>query len=229
LDGPLGNTHSLVDLDRYHDKNLLEWTMATLFAIARRTRRTLVLPKVINANSDAGIYFLWTIMDHSQLEGMVEIRETNFPSNPKSWKSPVVPYSDVATTALLRKTTMLYAKVSHDGGVSHFVRKGWDFKSLGDSDRLDAWVGALQGEKEIDSAELLLINLDYIDSQYLSKLAKQAHLQSSQGADIKFGLFEKEIFEMKGLLRWCHDKGYRATASKASASHFCYGRGKPSQ
>ena len=92
--------------------------MATLIAIARRTDRIVVLPKVINANSDGGIYFLWTIMDHSQLEGIVEFRETNFPSNPKSWITQSMPYRDVATTAFLRKSALLYAQVSHDGGSS---------------------------------------------------------------------------------------------------------------
>ncbi|KAL3913839.1 MAG: hypothetical protein SGILL_006334, partial [Bacillariaceae sp.] len=229
LDGPLGNTHSLVDLDRYHDNQLLEWTMATLIAIARRTNRILVLPKVLNANSDAGVYFLWTIMDHSQLEGMVEFRETNFPSNPKSWRSSSTPYRDVATTAFYRKSALLYTQVSHDGGASQSIRNVWDLKSLDDSDRLDAWIGALQGEKEISNAELLLVNTDYIDSHHLAKLAKRQHWQSSRGATDKLGSFAQEIFEIKSLLRWCRDKGYRATASKVSASHSCYGRGKPSQ
>lgn len=229
LDGQLSNTHSLVDLDRYHDNQLLEWTMATLIAIARRTNRILVLPKIINADSDAGTYFLWTIMDHSKLEGIVDFRETNFPSNPKSWRSPSLPYRSVTTTAFLRKTAILYAQVSKDGGETQSVQRIWDFKSLGDSDRFDAWVGALKGEPEIDSSELLLVNTDYIDSQYLSKLAKQEHLQSSKGASLKLGTFEREISETRGLLRWCHDKGFRATASKVSASHSCYGKGKPSQ
>ena len=229
LDGPMGNTHSLVDLDRYHDNQLLEWTMATLIAIARRTNRILVLPKVVNANSDAGVYFLWTIMDHSQVDGMVEFRETNFPSNPKSWRSSSLPYHNVATTAFCRKSALLYTMVSHDGGASESMRTLWDLKSLDDSDRLDAWIGVLQGEKEIESAELLLVNTDYIDNHHLTKLAKKQHLQTSRGDKGKLGSFAQEIFEIRSLLRWCRDKGYRATASKVSASHSCYGRGKPSQ
>ena len=138
-----------------------------------------------------------------------------------------MPYRDVASTVFVRKSVFLYTQVSHDGGASQSSKNIWDLKSLDDSDRLNAWVGALQFDKEIDSAELLLVNPDYIDTHYLARLAKRTQFQGSRVAKEQIGSFAQEIFEVKSLLRWCREKGYRATASKVSASHSCYGRGKP--
>jgi hypothetical protein len=229
LDGPMGNTYSLQDAsDRYHNNRIMSWTMAALIAIARRTNRIFILPKVIYASSDAGLYFLWTLMDYSALEGVVEFRETNFPSNPKAWKSRELPFSSVATTAFLNQNTTLFVEVSHDGGLTNFFRHAWNTNRLEDSERMDAWIGALTGEPQIDSAELLLVNPDIIDFAYINRLSRRLERQAQLerlGTKQALGVFEKEIVEIHGLLRWCYAKGFRHSASKVSASHSCYGKG----
>ena len=84
--------------ESYHHIELLFWSIAATVALARRTNRIWVMPKILN---DAGIHFLWTFLDMSSIEALqVDVRETNFPVNPKAWHSPSVPFDPVARTAV---------------------------------------------------------------------------------------------------------------------------------
>jgi hypothetical protein len=229
LDGKIGNTYSFVESNKYHDKRMLEWTMATLIAMAWRTNRILILPKIIQADSDAGIYFPWTLVDYSNVEDLVDFRETNFPSNPKSWHDSETPFRNVAVTAFLVDNITLYAEVTDDEAHSHNIfREAWTAASLEDSERMEMWLGSLIGVPEIDSAELLLVNPDVIDASYLRTLTRRSNnAEKLEHLDSKLALsnFEKDIVTVHGLLRWCYDNGFRHTASKASASSSCFGKG----
>lgn len=184
LDGELrSNFYSIAHQDRYHDKSVLRWNMAILIAIARKTNRILVLPQIFDADMDAGTYFLWTMMDYSKVNDMVDFRETNFISNPKAWRSsggsgsggPVGedgepwPFESVVNTALFRAEDgydiSIYTQVSNRSSV--VSKRVWK-ANLHEHDRLDAWIGSLSTVSELESAEVLLVNPDMMmDTGYL--------------------------------------------------------------
>jgi len=157
--------------------------MAILIAIARKTNRILVLPQIFDADMDAGTYFLWTMMDYSKVNDMVDFRETNFISNPKAWRSsggsgsggPVGedgepwPFESVVNTALFRAEDgydiSIYTQVSNRSSV--VSKRVWK-ANLHEHDRLDAWIGSLSTVSELESAEVLLVNPDMMmDTGYL--------------------------------------------------------------
>ena len=83
--------------DTYHDYKLMQWMVATTIALVHHTHCIWVMPKVL---FDHGIHFIWTMLDMQSIEEMVEVRETNFPMNTKSWGSLPVPFAPIAHTAL---------------------------------------------------------------------------------------------------------------------------------
>lgn len=247
------NFYSIVENVRYHDKHALEWTMALLIAIARKTDRILVLPQIFDADMDAGTYFLWNMMDYSGLSDTVEFRETNFLSNPKAWrnggKSEAAdpwPFESVANTALFqsqddRESISIYTQVSdRDSIVS---KKAWTAR-LHDHDFLDAWIGSFFAVPEMQSAEVLLVNPDLLmnsgriwgmvtrlrfDEYHAQEIARNKQPPEPIRSPPPVGRMEQEIFEIYKSLRWCWDTGLQHTVSKASASDSCYGIGNHRQ
>ena len=261
LDGELrSNFYSIAHQNRYHDKVVLRWTLAILIAIARKTNRIFVLPQIFDADMDAGTYFSWTYMDYSKVSEMVDFRETNFISNPKAWRSSTDgsgsvgsdhedrwPFESVVNTAFYQGDDgydiSIYTEVSNRSSV--ISKRVWK-ANLSEHDRLDAWIGSLSTVPELESAEVLLINPDFMmESGYLGGVVSrmkhyQAELEKrNEDSDSKneetnnhderrlppVGRFELEILEIYDLLRWCLDDNRRHTVSKASASDSCYGIG----
>ena len=236
------NFYSIANPDHYHDKKTLEWTMAILIAIARKTNRILVLPQVFDADMDAGTYCAWTMMDYSKVMEMVDFREAHFLSNPKAWRNGGVgpnqwPFESVVNTALFRgvgneNIATIYTQVSDRSSiVSTEIWKA----IVEDREWLDAWVGSLSVVPELDSAEVLLVNPDaFMDGGIAGSLAfrlnqRQKKIQQlgEDHEDIpRVGQMEQEVFEIYNLLGWCWDIAFRHTANKVSASDSCFGIGK---
>jgi hypothetical protein len=255
LDGELrSNFYSIAHQNRYHDKVVLRWTMAILIAIARKTNRIFVLPQIFDADMDAGTYFSWTYMDYSKVSELVDFRETNFISNPKAWKNTDGdhdrrwPFESVVNTALYQADDgydiSIYTEVSNRSSV--VSKRVWK-ANLYEHDRLDAWIGSLSTVPELQSAEVLLINPDYMMESghlggvvsrlkhYKAELEKRNEDSDSNNEETNkqderhlppVGRFELEILEIYDLLRWCLDDNRRHTVSKASASDSCYGIGE---
>mmetsp|Transcript_22275 Transcript_22275/g.55171 ORF Transcript_22275/g.55171 Transcript_22275/m.55171 type:complete len:736 (-) Transcript_22275:55-2262(-) len=226
------NFYSHSDSNHYHYNQALEWTMAILIAIARKTNRILVLPQIFNAAMDAGTYFVWPIMDYSKVTEMVDFRETNFLSNPKAWKSDGFgadhwPFESVVNTALFeavddRKKISIYTQVSDRSSI--VSKKVW--KSTADDRKwLEAWIGSLSVVPEIDSAEVLLVNPDLLMEK--GRIDAYAHrLKRLQKINDPIGPMDREVLEIYDLLGWCwRTQGFRHTANKVSASDSCYGTG----
>ena len=184
LDGDVrSNFFSLAHPERYHDKEVLRWTMAILIAIARRTDRILVLPQIFNADMDAGTYFVWPIMDYSRVNELVDFRETNFISNPKAWQprpssssrrtmddaedDEYWPFETVVNTGIFRAQetdeVSIYTQVSNRSTI--ISQQEWTATKLNKRDRLDAWIGSLSTIPELASAEVLLVNPDMLMNQ----------------------------------------------------------------
>ncbi|KAL7527036.1 hypothetical protein ACHAWF_002011, partial [Thalassiosira exigua] len=159
-----------MDAESYvvNSASAFRWTVAVLLALARRTGRTFVMPKLIG---EEGAHFLWTVLDFEPVEEMgVDFRETNFPHHRRSWRSEEVPYGSVARTALAplydvdREGTM-YVQHSSSDEVrgSEPERDGtilaWKIvNGTRDEIALDAWWALHTAIPEMDAAELLLVN-----------------------------------------------------------------------
>lgn len=225
----------------------MEWTLAILMALARKTNRILVLPQIFNANFDAGTYFAWSIMDFSKVTEIVDIRETNFLTNPKAWRkeenasgTDYWPFETVVDTALFqsvdgdKNSTMIYTQFSDRSSIvsntlwnSHVPEHEW----------LDAWVGSLSVNPEYDSAEVLLVNpdafIDRITSETMFKrLRAWQEKKETENNNTKLppiGRMEQEVLEIYDMLGWCwgRDKGFQQTGNKISATNSCFGIGKP--
>jgi hypothetical protein len=166
-------------------------------------------------------------MDYSNLDKVVDFRETNFPSNPKSWRNDGTgwPYSTVATTAIIKPDSdgdnvTIYSELSNLGEVVSV--QSWDVSSLSSSNQIDAYFGSLT-LPDVDSAELLLINPDLIyDRTFRDRFINR--LVNRKGT--VDGLAEAEILQVHKLLKWCwHNHHGTHTVSKTSASQSCYGKG----
>jgi len=241
------NFYSIPQQNRYHDHHVVEWTLAILIAIARKTNRILVLPQVFDADMDAGTYFAWTMVDYSRVTDLVDFRETNFLSNPKAWRNDENnenennwPFETVVNTALFRaadesQTISIYTQVSDRSSI---VSKKMFTSSVSDPEWLDAWIGSLLSVQEIESSEVLLINPDILmDSgtmwNYASRLREHMIHVTEKGEndhDIPpIGLMDREVLEIYNQIGFCWDTAFRHTANKVSASDSCYGVGSQSQ
>jgi hypothetical protein len=241
------NFYSIAHEDRYHDRHVLEWTIAIMIAIARKTDRILVLPQVFDSDMDAGTYFTWTMMDYSKVTEMVDFRETNFLSNPKAWRNPgnsdnveYWPFESVLNTALFRavdkeETISIYNQVTNRSSI--VSKKAWS-SSLHRHEWLDAWVGSLSSVPELDSAEVLLVNPDFFMERgnswtFASRLMDYKKSTSEQADPDALpppvGKMEREVLAIYDKLGWCWPTAFRHTANKVSASDSCYEIGNPRQ
>ena len=210
--------------------------LAISIALARRTNRIWVMPKILD---ERGVQLLWTILDLKAVENElgVDVRETNFPADPRTWKSPEEPFSPVARAAM-DGTWKLYAQrdasaLDADGSWKDEILT-WDLRkiSLNGTNPFDAYFALHSVLPELDQAELLLSGLPAgLD---LFRPLKAKYRKIANGVDLKTSPAEKEIFEVWNLLRWCKpankDKmnpgDEHNTAGRTVAPWDCYGRGE---
>eukprot|EP00531_Pseudo-nitzschia_arenysensis_P009461 CAMPEP_0116121380 /NCGR_PEP_ID=MMETSP0329-20121206/3665_1 /TAXON_ID=697910 /ORGANISM="Pseudo-nitzschia arenysensis, Strain B593" /LENGTH=769 /DNA_ID=CAMNT_0003615187 /DNA_START=33 /DNA_END=2342 /DNA_ORIENTATION=- len=234
------NFYSIAHPNRYHNKEVFEWTMAIMIAIARKTNRIFVLPQVFDADMDAGVYYSWTMMDYSKVEDMVDFRETNFLTNPKSWNmenSIDWPFETVATTAFFQrgdndKIPSIYTQVSSESSIVY--KKAWTANPQSNMHSwLDIWVGSFSAVPEVDFAEVLMVNPDtFMDKNWIWRFIhrlmrwKREMGETEETEEVSIGRMEQEILEIYDLLGWCWDRAFAHTANKVSASDSCYGKGQ---
>ncbi len=235
------NFYSIAQPGRYHNHMVFEWTMAILIAIARKTNRILILPQVFDADMDAGTYYAWTMMDYSKVTDIVDFRETNFLTNPKSWNRETDsdwPFETIASTAFFRAADggdrlSIYTQVSNQSATAY--KKAWATPAwntnIRPSDYLDAWIGSLSAVPELDAAEVLLVNPDVFMQgdktwQLASRLMNWKKSTEENKEAPPIGRMEKQVLEIYDSLGWCWgDSAFRHTANKVSASDSCYGIG----
>ena len=223
----------------YHNLDNLKWTMAALLALARRTGRIFILPKLMQGR---GIHFLWNHLDLQSVEEMgIDYRETTFPNNPKAWSRPGVPFETVARTALggFKKDQTMFVQTSKEGnvGTSDNTTRAWKFvpdtnsthRPIEQVDAVDAWWALHTALPEVDSAELLLVNPHFLNMHYhrpLSNRAKRRDILPNY--ETGRGRAEFEIASVYFKLRWCLSKDQNhpdKIAGVIKASDDCYGKG----
>lgn len=224
----------------YHDIDSLRWTIAALMALARRTGRIFILPRLLQ---DRGIHFLWSLLDMKSVEELdIDVRETNFPNNPKSWYSPSIPFGSVARTALgsFKKDQTMFAQYpkEQDGHKKGTISRAWKIttdamnstKSMDEESAIDTWWAMHTAIPEIDEAELLLVNPHFINMHYHRPLSKKMRTKGGRRADDDSsfkGIAEYEIASVYYRLRWCthRDKQLDRVVGTFKADDDCYGRG----
>jgi hypothetical protein len=222
----------------YHSRGSMRWNIAISIALARRTGRIWVMPKILD---ERGVQFLWTILDLEPVENElgVEVRETNFPSDPRAWRSPAVPFSPVARSAIDGQL-MLFAQLDATAIDVFGSWKGdilsWNFPKLdgarNGSSPWDAYFGLHSVIPGLDEAELLLSGIPA--GRTLFKVLQSKYRQSVNNEKVQLGMAEKEIFEVYKKLRWCKPAvidrmkpgDEHNTAGRTVAPWDCYGKGK---
>ena len=219
-DGTLGG-HSMQQGSDYHYEDSLKWKIAILVTLAQLTNRILILPRVM---VDRDVRFLWMHLDISSIEDLgVELRETNFPSNKKSWFRSDLPFSSVARVALY-PNGKLFLQTSNTTELENNLSgeiHGWDIKDKGSLLYMDALFGLLSRE-DLNNVEALFVNpseLNELSHKFLP-------LQVEQTVALKqvMNTFLRE-------LRWCDDRkiplieSYLAPVHARSTNH-CYQRGQ---
>ena len=176
-----------------------QWTMAVLLALARRTGRIFIMPKIIAVD---GSYFLWSMLDFASVQNVqIDFRETNFPHNRKNWYSERKPFRSVARTALAP------LKIVDEEGTMYIQLpskevKAWKFDNdISETQALDTWWASHTAIPEVDSAELLLVNPHFLSSKYVyDVLSKITDVNST------LSVAKKEITDIYNQLKWCLEK-----------------------
>ena len=212
LDGtPLGGI-SLCEKEGYHNGRFVKTKIALLAAMAAATGRTLLLPRVL---VDYHTYFLWTFLDLSSLGVGVDFRETNFLHNPRARASPDRPMDSVARVALGRGAVA--GAVGADGA-------GPVWAALDpNQDVVDHWAAALEPHA---AAELLLVNLDFVDGEFVAVLtncAPDARKQCLRRVGVP-----PEFLDFFQRLRWCGETvDLNKMATKSFQGFDCFAKGEP--
>lgn len=182
-----------------YSETAFKWTIAVLLALARRTGRIFIMPKVIYID---GSYSLWSMLDFEPVKKMqIEFRETNFPHNKKSWYSDETPFRSAARTALAPLTSVdkegtMYAQLPNAD------IKAWKFSNTtSEAEALDTWWALHTAIPEIDSSELLLVNPHFMSSHYARDLTDKA-----RNTTASLSVAEREITNVYKQLKWCLDK-----------------------
>jgi hypothetical protein len=170
----------------------------------------------------------------------VDVRETNFPNNPKAWFNATVPFRTVARTALGNfKTdgTMFVQYPPSSGAEIGAKTHAWKFlpesntteNMMSPETSLDAWWALHTSIAEIDAAELLLVNPHFINNLYHRPLHRK--MRTTRGrrvgdAEYEEGISEYEIASVFYRLRWCtKDTKLDRVVGVFKADDDCYGRG----
>jgi hypothetical protein len=173
-------------------------------------------------------------MDYSEMNDFIDTRECNFLSNSKSWANGEDlngwPFETTAITALILDdksgNSTIYSKVTDGSQV--VSDNAWHVDALAEHNKLDAFVASLLSTDDTHSVELLLVNPQLlIKNGFIDRLADR-HRRYNDGRlrDEYVGKFEQEVFAIYDILGWCWDEAKRHTASKTSASHSCYAKGR---
>lgn len=200
----------------YHDGRAMKWTMATLIALAKRTNRIWVLPKI---QADIGRHFLWKILDMEVVEDLgVEVRESSFLNNPKLSEFPSVSRTAIGERKMFWQEDAKMPQV-------------WQLEK---AQQLDSWFSLIDG---IES-NALLVNPHVIDRSWPDRFASKGR----RNADTVLTPVEKEVYDVYVKLKWCtfdcrttaNDNCHMDWSSEfwknqrlsgASAAHDCYGKG----
>jgi len=215
------NSYSMVlnfqhkDWGLYHDGQAMKWTIATLIAIAKKTNRIWVLPKI---QADIGRHFLWRLLDLKTVEELgVEVRETNFLSNPKLSNFPSVSRTAVGEGKMFWQ---------EDDKVPYVWK-------IDEDDQMDTWFSLLT---RIES-KALLVNPHVVGTKWQDRFLVQ---QSK--VEMELTPMEEEIYKVYRILKWCNfdcrtkagkncwedwssEIWNQQRLSGARAIHDCYGKG----
>ena len=155
LDGSPLNGISLCERDGYHNGRIAKARVAVLLALAAYTGRVLLLPRIV---VDYHQYLLWTFLDLESVGYGVEWRETNFPSNPRSWKNGTHAFGSTARVSLQKHSvgTMTAAGPRWAAFESTWPRRPGEMA--------DVMASAL---KPHGDAELLLVDLAFADGRFV--------------------------------------------------------------
>ena len=214
-DGRVLGGYSFAQEDVWHNFLQLQWNVAVLVALARRTDRIFILPRIA---SDYHVLFLWSKLDMESLEKLVDIRETNFPSNKKAWYSPSKPFKSFARVALYPGSEVttdgrLFAQTSASDDI-------FAWKIEGDALKVDSLFGLVSGSSDLHHAEALFVNPSFMMRNWDYRIGSKDKKQLSQA--------EKEILYVFDNLRWCGTNLELGTpAVKFSSANDCYGKGTP--
>ena len=214
-DGRVLGGYSSAQNDVWHDFLQLQWHVAVLVALARRTDRIFILPRIA---SDFFVLFLWSNLDMESLENLVDVRETNFPSNKKSWFSHVEPFKTVARVALYPGSEKMQdGRLFEQTSASDEIYS-WEIE--GDAQKVDGMFGLVSASPDLHEAEALFVNPSFTTRNWDFRLGTKDIKRLSQA--------EKEILYVFDNLRWCGTKVELGTpAIKYNSARDCYGKGKP--
>ena len=205
LDGSPLNGISLCERDGYHNGRIAKARVAVLLALAAYTGRVLLLPRVV---VDYHQYFLWTFLDLKSVGYGVEWRETNFPSNPRSWKNGTHAFGSSARVSLQK----------HAVGTMTAAGPRWAAPPKGGA-LADLLAAAL---KPHDGAELLLVDLAFADERFVSTLANCESEQACERRGIPW-----ELVQLYRKLRWCGQSiDLERLAAKSFQGWDCFGKGR---
>lgn len=212
----------------YHDMDTLKWLVSFTVALANHTDRIWVMPKVVN---DRGFNFLWTMLDMKSAEDFVRIRETSFPSNPRSWKGPgrFDPVSRIAISGdAQRGSIQLYRQRDASARSSppddDDTSEGWDVEFEGAKDAVGRWFALAE---TVDSARVLLAGLPA--TQGLMREMGALDAEYSRAAEFDLSIPAELVLHVYRSLKWCvHDfegTDMEKLPSRAVAGDDCYGSG----
>jgi len=181
--------------------------------LAAATGRVLVLPRLL---VDYHVYFLWTFLDLKSLEPGVAWRETNFPSNLRSWKNATHPFSSTARVKLDGKAVGLVA----DDGPARWARLA---KPPPSTSLERVWASALAPTND---AELLLVDMPFADGTFVAALSNCDFEKSPTTCARSQGVPD-ELLRVFQRLKWCGDTvDLNKLAAKSFQGFDCYGKGR---
>lgn len=202
----------------YHDYGQLQWIIAATLALARRTGRIWVMPKML---FDDGVRFTWTLLDMESVESLgIEVRETNFPVNRKAWHNASTPFWPVARTAVGWEGK-IFVQPRADSITTSGDILAWNSSAYAGSmeSMFDAWFAIHTVIPELVNAQVLLAGLPASRHEFYN-------LQSKMRSEDNLTIAEGEIVNVWKQLRWCPVET-APPAVRFVADSDCYLMGKP--
>lgn len=213
LDGSPLNGISLCQRDGYHNGRVAKARVAILLALAAYTGRVLLLPRVV---VDYHQYFLWTFLDLQSVGYGVEWRETNFPSNPRSWKNSTHAFGSTARVSFQKNAV---GSITGAGPTWAAVPKRSTWPAPGRAGLADFWAAALKPHAD---AELLLVDLAFADGRFVSELTNCDSDRDCERRGVPW-----ELVRLYRRLRWCGQTiDLERLAAKSFQGWDCFGKGR---
>ena len=181
--------------------------------------------------NDRGWNFLWMLLDMQSVEEFAQIRETSFPSNPRTFISsrrydPVSRIAisggdgDASIQLYRQRDAWPTSTAVEDMGV-----EGWDLNIASVEDAFEKWY-TLAETIPVDSSRVLLAGLPAVKGL----LNKMRDLDQRKGDDdLDLSVPAEHILYIYRSLKWCHDNYHNLmenVPSRAIAGDDCYGRGE---